>query len=76
MPTGQAPIHTNQLFSPLESFLRFEKQKNSYFFKLLTSTVRTFNILCTNDKMYMTDMYGNNTGQQYQVIISITPCWV
>lgn len=21
-------------------------------------------------------MYGNNTGQQYQVIISITPCWV
>lgn len=54
MPTGQAPIHTNQLFSPLESFLRFEKQKNSYFFKLLTSTVRTFNILCTDDKMYMT----------------------
>lgn len=60
MPTGQAPIHTNQLFSPLESFLRFEKKKivtflkNSYFFKLLTSTVRTYNILCTNDKMYMT----------------------
>lgn len=54
MPTGQAPIHTNQLFSPLESFLRFEKQKISYFFKLLTSTVRTFNILGTNDKMYMT----------------------
>lgn len=21
-------------------------------------------------------MYGNNTGQHYQVIISITPCWV